>query len=122
MLLPRLRASIVPARLLHATACLEARGIKPWNVGLEGEWRKARAKKTLKVELPDFEKMRDDTRLTPDEYISKLKEKGIAPPRQYKERPIVITCIQGVLDPYVPPEGDGKYSALSKSVSSLFSV
>lgn len=118
MLFPKLRPCLaLPSRLFHATAALEARGIKPYPIGLEGQWRKARSKKILKVELPDFTKLRDESRLTPDEYVSKLKEKGIAPPRKYKEKPVVVTCMQGVLDPYVPPEGDGKFSLLSKSVS-----
>ena len=107
----------VISRSIHLTSIKPARDIKPWNVGLEGEWRKARAKKVLKFDLPDFEQIRSDTKLTPEEYVSKLKEKGIAPPKQYKEKPIVVTTTQGVLDPYVPPEGDGKYSILSKTVS-----
>jgi len=69
----------------------------------------------LKVDIPDFEKMRLDKNLAPEEYVSRMKEKGIAPPRKYREKPIVLTCIQGVLDPYVPPEGDGKFSVLSKA-------
>nr|XP_027198415.1 probable 39S ribosomal protein L45, mitochondrial [Dermatophagoides pteronyssinus] len=105
----------VISRSIHLTTINRARDIKPWNVGLEGEWRKARSKKVLKFDLPDFEQIRSDTKLTPEEYVSKLKEKGIAPPKQYKEKPIVVTTTQGVLDPYVPPEGDGKYSILSKT-------
>lgn len=115
MLLPKLlRSQFTSIRCFQTSACLEARGIKPWNVGFEGQYRQARAKKLLKVELPDFEKMRSDNKLTPEEYVSKLKEKGIAPPRQYKEKPVAICSMQGVLDPYIPPEGDGKYSVLSK--------
>lgn len=115
-----LKPFTLSSRFFHATCGLEARNIKPYNVGLEGEYRKARAKKFLKIELPDFVKMNDNTRLTPEEYVSKLKEKGVAPPKGYKEKPIVVTCMQGVLDPYIPPEGDGKYSVLSKTVSKCY--
>lgn len=111
----------VPVRSIYVSSGRLARNIKPWKVGLEGEIRQARAKKIFKIELPDFEKLRSDEKLKPEEYLSKLKEKGVTPPRKYQENPILLTCIQGVLDPYVPPEGDGKYSILSQTVS-IFSV
>lgn len=114
----RICVSLNLSRAFHASASVRARGIKPYNVGLEGEYRKARSKKIFKVELPDFKKMADDKTMQPEEYISKLKERGVAPPRKYKEIPIAITTLQGVLDPYVPPEGDGKFSVLSSDVSS----
>ena len=118
MFLPKIiTIKISPSRFFHTSCLLNARNIKPFNVGLEGEYRKARAKKVIKVDLPDIEEIKRTNKLNPDEYISKLKEKGIAPPRIYKEKPITITCLNGVLDPYVPPEGDGKYTVLSKEVS-----
>lgn len=117
MLLPKVpqHASMVK-RCLHLSATQMARNIKPYNVGLEGQYRVARDKKVLKVELPDFDDIRGKTKLSAEEYISRIKEKGVAPPRKYKEKPISITCVQGVLDPYVPPEGDGKFSTLSQGV------
>lgn len=116
MLLKNFTSAFNSVRSFHLASIYHARDIKPWNVGIEGEWRKARAKKVLKIELPDFERIQSDTKLTPEEYVSRLKEKGIAPPKKYKEKPIVVTTTQGVLDPYVPPEGDGKFSVLSKTV------
>lgn len=115
MLLKNFTSTFNSVRSFHLASIYHARDIKPWNVGIEGEWRKARAKKVLKIELPDFERIQSDTKLTPEEYVSRLKEKGIAPPKKYKEKPIVVTTTQGVLDPYVPPEGDGKFSVLSKT-------
>jgi len=50
--------------------------------------------------------------LTPDEQRSKMKEKGIMPPRPYMERPFHISCTGGTFEPYVPPEGDGKVSTV----------
>lgn len=107
-------------RLFNTSTILHARNIKPYNVGLEGQYRKARSKKVIKIELPDFDELRTDNKMTSEEYISKMKEKGIAPPIIYKEKPIVITTTQGIIDPYVPPEGDGKYSVLSTTVLYFF--
>ncbi|MED6276350.1 39S ribosomal protein L45, mitochondrial [Characodon lateralis] len=39
---------------------------------------------------------------------------GIVFRQQYFERPINIACSAGVFDPYIPPEGDARLSALSK--------
>lgn len=114
------KTSFNSVRSIHLSSIVAARNIKPWAVGLDGQYRTARSKKMLKIELPNFDKMRSDSKLSPEEYASKLKEKGVVPPRKYKERPILVTSFQGVLDPYVPPEGDGKFSILSQSVRILF--
>lgn len=45
---------------------------------------------------------------------SRMKERGILPPRPWMERPFYISCTGGIFEPYVPPEGDGKRSAISK--------
>lgn len=52
--------------------------------------------------------------LARDEVKSRMKEKGLLPPRPWMERPFYIACTGGIFEPYVPPEGDGKMSALSK--------
>ena len=44
-----------------------------------------------------------------------MKEKGILPPRPWMERPFFISCTGACFEPYVPPEGDGKMSALSRT-------
>ncbi|XP_054164979.1 probable 39S ribosomal protein L45, mitochondrial [Oppia nitens] len=99
--------------LAGAISVRYARGIKPWNIGPEGAWKKARSRKVIKIELPDFNEMRLEDKLSPEEIRSRLKEKGVAPPRMYNERELTITSTNGILDPYVPPEGDGKASIIS---------
>ena len=104
-----------------------ARGIKPWKNGpielwkkqiYNYEYRKARARKVLKLELPDFDKIRAKEklkhRMSPDEIRSELREKGIVPNRKWLERPIYIDDSSRLIDPYVPPEGDGVASIISK--------
>ncbi|KAM4595431.1 large ribosomal subunit protein mL45 [Fundulus diaphanus] len=44
----------------------------------------------------------------------KARAAGIVFRQQYLERPINIACSAGVFDPYIPPEGDARVSALSK--------
>lgn len=53
--------------------------------------------------------------MSKEEIKSRMKEKGLLPPRQWMERPFFISCTGGVFEPYVPPEGDGKLSALSRT-------
>lgn len=68
-----------------------------------------RAAKVIKVELPDFnEKMAE---MTPEKQRSKMKERGVPPPRPYTERPFFLSCTGGVFEPYVPREGDGKWES-----------
>ncbi|KAM9769883.1 large ribosomal subunit protein mL45 isoform 2-T2 [Menidia menidia] len=45
---------------------------------------------------------------------TKARAAGIVFRQQYLERPINIACTAGVFDPYIPPEGDARLSALSK--------
>jgi len=67
----------------------------------------------MKVDIPDFNEERDPTKLTPDEIKSRMKEQGLLPPRSWVEKPVFISSTSGIFEPYVPPEGDGKLSALS---------
>lgn len=112
---------------LHKQSVRYARGIKPWKNGpielwkkhiYNYEYRKARAKKVMKIELPDFEKMqkreKNHMRLSPDEIRSDLREKGLVPHRKWMERPLYVGDSSNVIDPYVPPEGDGVASIISK--------
>jgi large subunit ribosomal protein L45 len=71
----------------------------------------------IKVTLPNFEDRRSEADMTPEEIRSKMKEKGIQPPRPWIERPFYISCTGGVFEPYVPPEGDGKISPITVHVS-----
>ncbi|KAM7008984.1 large ribosomal subunit protein mL45 [Tautogolabrus adspersus] len=45
---------------------------------------------------------------------AKARAAGIVFRQQYLERPINIACSAGIFDPYIPPEGDARLSALSK--------
>ncbi|KAL3289065.1 hypothetical protein HHI36_003507 [Cryptolaemus montrouzieri] len=70
-----------------------------------------RRAKVMKVDLPKFNE--DVDNLSEEEIRSRLKEKGLLPRRPYLERPFFISCTGGVFEPYVPPEGDGKVSAIT---------
>lgn len=99
---------IVPASVT-AAAQIRERHTKHWSP----KWKNLRAKKVVRVELPNFREKPDD--LSKEEIKSRMKEKGLLPPRQWMERPFFISCTGGVFEPYVPPEGDGKLSALSRT-------
>lgn len=67
----------------------------------------------VRIDLPNFHERPED--MSKEEIKSRMKEKGLLPPRQWMERPFFISCTGGVFEPYVPPEGDGKLSALSRT-------
>lgn len=113
-------AQRLAAHKVSRTQVRYARNIKPWNIGPEGQWKKLRAKKNIWVELPDFEQMKLDDKLSAEEVRSKLKEKGVAPPRSYNERTVFMSSTGGILDPFIPPEGDGKASLISQKVCIVF--
>ena len=73
-------------------------------------FRKERNWKVLKVDLVDheFDRKRDRDELTPEEIKERMKKMGVNPPSHYQEKPMYISSTGAVLDPYVPPEGDGK--------------
>lgn len=96
-------------------------GFKPYYIGPEGKYRRLRGLKTIKVDLPDFNKFREDKLLSPEEARSAMKKKGIVPPRMYTEKPISVACTNLVFEAYVPPEGDGKVTLASKEVLNYFS-
>ncbi|GAU88011.1 hypothetical protein RvY_00784 [Ramazzottius varieornatus] len=79
-------------------------------------FRKERALKFIKVNLPDYEQMRRQARgqLTPEEIRSIMKKEGVAPTRPYQEKPLLITTTDTIMEPFIPPEGDGRASTLSK--------
>lgn len=64
------------------------------------------------MDLPNLKENLTD--LSDDEVKSRLKERGLLPPRPWVERPYYISSTGGMFEPYVPPEGDGKRSTLSK--------
>lgn len=84
------------------------RRIKHWNPAFK--WH--RRQKVIKMDLPNLKETASD--LTDDEVKSRLKERGLLPPRPWVERPYYISSTGGIFEAYVPPEGDGKRSSLSK--------
>lgn len=82
---------------------------KHWNP----KFKKLRARKVVKFDLPNLQENADD--LSTEEIRSRMKEKGILPPRHWMERPFFISCTGGIFEGYVPPEGDGKLSMVSRS-------
>jgi len=85
-------------------------------------WSKLRGAKVFKVDVPDYEFQRRAAlgKASPAEVRDELKKSGEAPLRErYTEKPLYLSCTGGVLDDYVPPEGDGKASVVSTEVSLL---
>ncbi|XP_076437207.1 large ribosomal subunit protein mL45-like [Babylonia areolata] len=78
------------------------------------KFRKQRARKFLKVDIPDFQKLMKESRMSPDEFRMKLKKDGKLPPRTFQERPINISNTGTIFEPFIPPEGDGRSSIVSK--------
>lgn len=68
-----------------------------------------------KIELPNFNE-KDYEKLTPDEQRTRMKEMGMLPPRPWMERPMFISSTSSVFEAYIPPEGDGRMSAISLGV------
>lgn len=87
-------------------------GNKHWNQ--KPLFKRLRAQKVIRFKLPDYNENWDN--LTEDEIRSKMKEKGLLPVRPWNEEALYVTCTGDIFEPYVPPEGDGKFSALSKEV------
>ena len=54
--------------------------------------------------------------ITPEERRTHLKKEGLLPPMQYNEAPMFLASTGTIFDPYIPPEGDGRSSILSKEV------
>ncbi|CAH1163569.1 unnamed protein product [Phaedon cochleariae] len=76
------------------------------------KWKLFRRMKVVKVDLPKFNEKVEN--LTDEQIRIRLKEQGILPPRPWVERQFFIHSTGGIFEPYVPPEGDGKVSPVSK--------
>lgn len=86
------------------------------------KYRTERGRKTWKIDLPDFDKMRlEEKNLTPDQVRSKMKEKGVAPPRSWEERTVYSPCTMMLIDPYKPGDDGGKSSSLVDKLKSPLS-
>lgn len=104
-------ATLFCSPAVGAAPCLQFlrhRTTKHWNP----KFKKLRKQKVMRIELPDPN--RDPDKMTKEEIRSEMKARGLVKPRPWNERPIYISCTGGIFEPYVPPEGDGKFSAISK--------
>lgn len=74
--------------------------------------------KVIKVNLPNYaEDTKPLTELSKEEVRSRMKERGVNPPNNHLERPIFLSTTGDIFEAYVPPEGDGKVSFITKEVS-----
>ena len=81
---------------------------KHWNP----KFRKERREKVIKVDLPNYDN--SDDGFSKEEVRSRLKKLGLVPQREWSERPILLCCTPTVFESYVVPEGDGKFSTITK--------
>lgn len=91
---------------------------KHWNP----KWKKERRQKVIKIKLPSFEDNEDEdpTKLDKEQIRSRMKEHGFLPQKTWQEKPAFISSTSSIFESYVAPEGDGKYSAITKEVLFLF--
>ncbi|XP_012281436.1 probable 39S ribosomal protein L45, mitochondrial [Orussus abietinus] len=80
---------------------------KHWNP----QFKKFRREKVIKVELPDYNL--DVESLSKEEMRSHMKKMGLQPMAPSTERTLYFASTQSIFEPYIPPEGDGKFSAIS---------
>ncbi|XP_060647865.1 large ribosomal subunit protein mL45 [Drosophila nasuta] len=102
MLLPGVQNMLQMQQVRH-------RQTKHW----KPEFKRLRKQKFVKIELPNLREKADD--ISKEEMRSRMKERGVLPPRPWMERPFHISCTGGIFEAYVPPEGDGKKSIISTS-------
>ncbi|XP_052866685.1 probable 39S ribosomal protein L45, mitochondrial [Anopheles cruzii] len=75
-------------------------------------WKRLRKAKFIKIDIPNLNEKPED--MSQEQIKTRMKERGMLPPRPWLERPFYISCTGGVFEPYVPPEGDGRMSAISR--------
>lgn len=86
---------------------------KHWNP----KWKKERRQKVIKIKLPSWDDKDDDpTKLDKEKIRSRMKEHGFLPQKPWQERPAYISSTTSIFESYVAPEGDGKFSAITKEV------
>ncbi|TRY69498.1 hypothetical protein TCAL_04664, partial [Tigriopus californicus] len=80
------------------------------------ENRKARAMKILRPDLPDSDFLRkmQSKEASPAEIRDFYKERGLMRHESDNEIPVYTSCTGMLMEPFEPPEGDGKASLLSK--------
>ena len=52
-------------------------------------------------ELPDFDKLRREANMEPDEMRAEMKRRGMLPPRQHQERNIIIASTSQFLSSFL---------------------
>lgn len=77
------------------------------------KFRKERGRKFIKIELPNFDDSNDE--VMQERFRSRLKRHGILPQRSWQERPVLVSSTPQIFESYVVPEGDGKFSAITKA-------
>ncbi|XP_014467772.1 PREDICTED: probable 39S ribosomal protein L45, mitochondrial [Dinoponera quadriceps] len=84
---------------------------KHWNP----KFKKERGAKVIKMKLPSFEdKDEDSTKLDKEQMRSHMKEYGFVPQKHWSERLSFLSCTPLIFESYIAPEGDGKYSTITK--------
>ena len=78
------------------------------------KWKKLRGQKVIKIDLSRFEEAHKDfSEMSEETRRKKMKEKGLYPQAPWIEKPIYIGSTGSIFESYVPPEGDGKFSAVT---------
>jgi len=80
----------------------------------KAKWRPFRRGKVLDIDLPDFDKDRKMRSYTLQEQREYFKREGIPPVRSAEYKPLYIDASTEAFEAYVPPEGDGKATLMSK--------
>jgi len=78
------------------------------------KWRPFRREKVLDIDLPDFDKDRQLRSYTLQEQREYFKREGIPPVRTTEYKPLYVDASTEAFEAYVPPEGDGKATLMSK--------
>ncbi|CAF0960270.1 unnamed protein product [Adineta steineri] len=78
------------------------------------KWRPYRRAKVLDIDLPDFDKDRKLRSFTMAEQREYFKREGIPPVRTAEYKPLFIDASTEPFEAYVPPEGDGKATLMSR--------
>jgi len=112
-----LRTNLIFRSAATQTIPPQTRGARRPNRHRDERFRALRAIRNVKVELRDFdfERRRYKDEVPPEEMREKMKKLGINPASPWQEKPLYISSTGAVIDPYVPPEGDGKASLISTS-------
>lgn len=81
---------------------------KHWNPKFKKERKGKVAPTSFPLEMSDFEEFMIEQRKM------LLKIRGVLPEKPYSERPLYVSCSREIFDSYVVPEGDGKFSFISR--------